>query len=152
TDVRKRAMTIADLLSMQSGLAWRESGYAYTPGSGNDVMAMLATKDWAKYVIDRPMAARPGTTFVYDTGTSQVVSAAVTLLTPRPAWAFAAQRRFGPLGIRRYRWLAVPEGSSAGGFGLALEPLDLAKLAFLYLHHGRWDGRQIVPAAWVEQS
>ena len=37
TDARKRAMTIEDLLTMQSGLAWKESGYAYTPGSGNDV-------------------------------------------------------------------------------------------------------------------
>ena len=43
SDARKRAMTIEDLLTMQSGLAWRESGYAYTPGSGNDVMAMFMT-------------------------------------------------------------------------------------------------------------
>ena len=44
TDARKRAMTLEDMLTMQSGLAWKESGYAYGPGSGNDVMAMLATR------------------------------------------------------------------------------------------------------------
>ena len=151
TDARKRAMTLEDLLTMQSGLAWREWGYAYEPGSGNDVMAMLATTDWARYVIDRPMAAQPGTTFVYDSGTSHLVSAAVTVLMRRPAGAVASERLFAPLGIRDERWSLSPEGLDAGGFGLSLQPRDLAKLAFLYLHHGRWDGRQIVPAAWVEQ-
>jgi CubicO group peptidase (beta-lactamase class C family) len=152
TDARKRAVTLEDLLTMQSGLAWRESGYAYEPRSGNDVMAMLATSNWTDYVAARPMATQPGTTFVYDTGTSHVVSAAVTLLTGRPAAELAAKRLFAPLGIRDYEWLAAPEGVTAGGFGLLLQPRDLAKLAFLTLHRGRWDGRQVVPAAWVEQS
>lgn len=152
SDARKRAMTIEDLLTMQSGLAWRESGYAYTPGSGNDLMTMFTTKSWTNYVIDRPMATQPGTTFVYNTGASHLVSAVITILTGRPAAALAAKRLFAPLGIRHYEWLTAPEGITAGGFGLQLQPRDLAKLAFLYLHHGRWGGRQIVPAVWVEQS
>jgi CubicO group peptidase (beta-lactamase class C family) len=152
SDARKQAMTVEDLLTMQSGLAWKESGYAYEPGSGNDVMTMVGTKDWASYVIDRPMAAKPGTTFAYDSGTSHLVSAAVSVVTGQPAEALAAKRLFAPLGIRRYEWLTAPEGITVGGFGLLLQPRDLAKLAFLYLHRGRWDGRQIVPAAWVEQS
>ena len=152
TDARKRAMTIEDLLTMQSGLAWRESGYAYTPGSGNDLMTMFTTKNWTNYVIDRPMATRPGTRFVYNTGVSHLVSGVITILTGRPAAGLAAKRLFAPLGIRHYKWLAAPEGITAGGFGLQLQPRDLAKLAFLYLHHGRWNDRQIVPAAWVEQS
>jgi CubicO group peptidase (beta-lactamase class C family) len=152
SDARKRAMTIEDLLTMQSGLAWRESGYAYTPGSGNDVMAMLRTKSWTNYVIDRPMARQPGTTFVYNSGAAHLVSGVISILSGRPAAVLAARRVFAPLCIRHYKWLAAPEGVNAGGFGLQLQPRDLAKLAFLYLHHGRWDGRQIVPAAWVEQS
>jgi CubicO group peptidase (beta-lactamase class C family) len=151
-DGRKRAMTVEDLLTMQSGIAWRESGYAYEPGSGNDVMAMLGTGDWAAYVIDRPMATRPGTTFVYNTGASHLVSAAVTVLARRPAAALAEERLFAPLGIRDHGWPADPDGVTAGGFGLRLRPRDLAKLAYLYLHQGRWAGRQIVPAAWVTQS
>jgi CubicO group peptidase (beta-lactamase class C family) len=152
TDARKRAMTIEDLLTMQSGLAWRESGYDYTPGSGNDVMTMFTTKSWTNYVINRPMATHPGTAFVYNTGASHLVSGVISILTGRPAAALAAKRLFAPLGIRQYKWPSAPEGITAGGFGLQLQPRDLAKLAFLYLHHGRWDGRQIVPAAWVEQS
>jgi CubicO group peptidase (beta-lactamase class C family) len=151
-DARKQVMTLEDMLTMQSGLAWKESGYAYEPGSGNDVMAMLARTDWSQYVIDREMATQPGTTFVYNSGTSHLVSAAISVLTRRPAEALAAKSLFAPLGVRDYKWLGSPEGVSSGAFGLQLQPRDLAKLAFLYLHHGRWDGRQIVPAAWVEQS
>jgi CubicO group peptidase (beta-lactamase class C family) len=151
-DPRKRAITLKDLLTMQSGLAWKETGYPYTPGSGNDVAKMLATNNWTKYTVDRPMAAQPGTTFNYNTGGAHVLSGAVTLLTRKPAAAYAAQQLFGPLGIHASKWLTAPEGISAGGFGLELQPADLAKLAFLYLHHGQWDGRQIVPASWVEQS
>jgi CubicO group peptidase (beta-lactamase class C family) len=145
-------MTVEDMLTMQSGLAWKESGYAYEPGGGNDVMAMFETGDWARYVIDRPMAARPGTSFVYNSGSSHLVSAAVSVLARRPAAELADKRLFAPLGIRHYQWLADPGGVTAGGFGLMLQPRDLAKLAYLYLHHGRWDDRQIVPAAWVTQS
>ena len=151
-DPRKRAMTLQDLLTMQSGLAWKESGYAYEPGSGNDVMAMLRTGDWSAYVIERPMATRPGTTFVYNSGAAHLVSGAVSVLTGRPAVAFARQRLFTPLGIRDVSWMSDPGGVSGGGFGLRLQPRDLAKLAFLYLHHGRWNGRQVVPAAWTTES
>jgi len=152
TDARKRAITLEDLLTMQAGFAWRESGYAYEPGSGNDVIAMLGSRNWTKYVVDRPMAARPGTTFVYNSGAAHLVSGAVTLLTGRPASSFARRQLFAPLGIRASRWASAPEGVSAGGFGLLLRPRDLAKLAYLYLHLGRWDGRQIVPAAWTRSS
>ena len=65
---------------------------------------------------------------------------------------FASNQLFMPLGIRDSSWPSTQEGVSIGGYGLALQPRDLAKLAFLYLHHGRWDGRQIVPASWVAQS
>jgi CubicO group peptidase (beta-lactamase class C family) len=117
SDARKRAMTIEDLLTMQSGLAWRESGYAYTPGSGNDVMTMLRTRSWTNYVIDRPMATQPGTTFVYNTGASHLVSGVISILTGRPAAALAAKRLFAPsafattsgLPLRR---ASTPEGSA----------------------------------------
>jgi CubicO group peptidase (beta-lactamase class C family) len=151
-DARKRAIDLRDLLTMQSGLDWHESGYAYEPGSGNDVTKMFATRDWMRYVIDRPMAAEPGTTFVYNTGATELLSGAITVLTGQTEADYAAKHLFGPLGIRDVKWALDPNGVTTGGFGLQLVPGDLAKLAFLYVHHGLWAGRQVVPAAWVEQS
>jgi CubicO group peptidase (beta-lactamase class C family) len=151
-DARKRAMTLEDLLTMRSGLAWRETGHAYAPGSGNSVMAMLRTANWTRYVVDRPMAAQPGTRFAYNTGASHLVSGAVTVVTGRNADEVAADALFRPLGITEVAWARAPEGVTSGGFGLALAPADLAKLAYLYLHRGRWDGRQLLPEDWVEAS
>jgi len=151
-DPRKRAMTLEDLLTMRSGLAWRETGYAYTPGSGNSVVAMLRAPNWTRYVVDRPMATQPGTRFAYNTGASHLVSGAVSVVTGRPADEVATEALFRPLGIADVAWVRAPEGVASGGFGLALAPRDIAKLAYLYLHRGRWDGRQLVPEAWVEAS
>jgi CubicO group peptidase (beta-lactamase class C family) len=151
-DDRMRAMTLGDLLTMRSGLAWAESGRDYVRGAGNDVLAMIETDDWTRFVLDRPMAGDPGTRFNYDTGAAHLVSAAVTDLTGRSAEELAAGALFAPLGIRDWHWKRAPEGVSVGGFGLLLRPPDLAKLAFLALHRGRWNGRQVVPAEWMEAS
>jgi CubicO group peptidase (beta-lactamase class C family) len=56
------------------------------------------------------------------------------------------------LGIRDYRWDRDSQGISLGGWGLQLTPGDMAKLGYLYLHEGQWDGQQIVPADWVRQA
>ncbi|MGE0026272.1 MAG: serine hydrolase domain-containing protein [Thermoleophilia bacterium] len=149
---RMGAVTLRDLLTMRTGLDWRESGRAYERGGTNDVMAMILTRDWTRYVLERPMAEEPGTRFNYDSGAAHLVSAAVSALTGRPAHVFAAERIFRPLGITRAPWLCAPEGVASGGFGLLLDPLDVAKLAFLALHGGRWEGRQIVPAGWLAAS
>jgi CubicO group peptidase (beta-lactamase class C family) len=43
-----------------------------------------------------------------------------------------------------------PEGISVGGFGLYLFPRDMAKIGYLYLHHGEWQGKQLLPDGWAE--
>jgi CubicO group peptidase (beta-lactamase class C family) len=151
-DPRMRAMSLRDLLTMRSGLAWAESGRHYVRGTGNDVLAMIETPDWTRFVLDRGMAGDPGTRFNYDTGAAQLVSAAITALAARTAERVAAEALFAPLGITEWHWKRAPEGDSVGGFGLLLRPADLAKLAFLALHRGRWDGHQVVPAEWLEAA
>jgi CubicO group peptidase (beta-lactamase class C family) len=146
------AMTLRDLLTMRSGLDWRESGHAYERGGTNDVMAMIGSGHWTRYVLGRPVSAEPGTRFNYDSVAAHLVSAAISRLAGRPAHAFAAERLLRPLGITRAPWLCAPEGVASGGFGLLLDPLDLAKVAFLALHRGRWEGRQVVPAGWLVAS
>ena len=49
-------------------------------------------------------------------------------------------------------WWADPQGYSAGGYGLFLRPVDLAKFAFFYLHNGNWENQQILPADWAAAS
>lgn len=150
---RKQRMTLGDVLTMTAGLEWVEWGAAYEPGTGNDLVLMIETaSDWTQYILDRPMAAEPGTTFLYNSGASHLLSAVVTELSGRPAAEFAVERLFNPLGIHEFEWAISPEGITAGWANLRLHPQDLAKIGLLYLQHGAWDREQIVPAEWVEQS
>ncbi len=49
-------------------------------------------------------------------------------------------------------WERTPQGDPIGGWGLYLTARDMAKLGFLYLHNGEWDGKQVVSKAWVQAS
>lgn len=152
-DQRKQAMTLEHLLTMTAGLEWTEWGAAYEPGTGNDLVQMITTSPrWAEYVLSRPAAADPGEAFLYNSGASYLLSAAVGKLAGMPAADFAENRLFNPLGITEYEWPASPEGVTIGWGDLRLSAPDLAKIGLLYLQRGAWDGRQIVPADWVEAS
>jgi CubicO group peptidase (beta-lactamase class C family) len=146
-------MRLEHLLAMTAGLAWKEWGAAYEPGTGNDLVTMIQTApDWTQYVLDRPMDQDPGTTFLYNSGASYLLSSIVSRLAGRPASDLAAERLFTPLGIDLFDWPAGPEGVTTGWGNLRLRPQDLAKLGLLYLQRGEWDGQQLLPAQWVEAS
>jgi CubicO group peptidase (beta-lactamase class C family) len=152
-DARKQRMTLGNVLTMTAGLEWVEWGAAYESGTGNDLVLMIETApDWTQYILDRPMAAEPGTTFLYNSGASHLLSAVVTERSGKPAAEFAVEHLFNPLGIHEFEWTISPEGVTTGWANLRLHPQDLAKIGLLYLQHGAWEGEQIVPAEWVEES
>jgi len=149
-DERKRRMTIRHLLTMTAGLDWDEDLPYADPN--NQAIIMEASCDWVQYAIDRPMAQEPGTTFRYNSGATQLLSHIFRSATGRDLEEYAAQHLFGPLGIDRYFWKRTPTGLVDTEGGLYLAPRDLARIAYLYLKNGVWEGRQVVPADWVRAS
>lgn len=147
-DSRKQAITVEDLLTMSSGLPWDESSYPYSHPE-NDWRRMLESDNWVEFVINRPMQYAPGEQWVYNTGGSHLLSAILTQATNMSALAFAETHLFGPLGITDYGWARDSQGNNNGGSSLVILPRDMAKLGFLYLNNGTWDGEQIVPAEYV---
>jgi CubicO group peptidase (beta-lactamase class C family) len=65
---------------------------------------------------------------------------------------YAEEHLFGPLGISDVDWSSNPQGISVGYSELKMHPQDMAKIGYLYLNNGRWDGEQIVPSEWVVSS
>ena len=61
-------------------------------------------------------------------------------------------RLFEPLGIPRPQDEKDPLGNTFGAGGLQLNVSELAKLGLLYLQKGQWQGRQLIPASWVEEA
>jgi CubicO group peptidase (beta-lactamase class C family) len=145
-DARKQSMTVENLLTMTAGLDWVESDSSYTQ--------LYRSSDWVRYMLNLPVAADPGSVFLYNSGASHVLSAVVNAAV-RPhdldTFTFAKQVLFTPLGIDP-QWDRDSQSIPIGGWGLQLTPRDMAKLGFLYLHAGIWDGKQLVPAAWVKTA
>ena len=144
----KAQIKIAHLLDMTSGLDWSEPLTAAAPRT---ILQMDRSDDWVGFVLDRPMANRPGTTFNYSSGDWHLMSAILSRKTGTDTLAYARRTLFGPLGITDATWRSDPQGIRTGGYGLSLQPRDMAKIGYLYLHRGEWAGQRIVPAAWVDR-
>jgi CubicO group peptidase (beta-lactamase class C family) len=147
-DADKEAMTLEHVLMMASGLKCRDS-YLYR---WSGLQEMRESDDWVQFMLDLPMAEPPGTRFEYCNGGSFLLSAIIQEATGVSAAEFAQEHLFDPLGIQDVEWPANPQGISIGWGELHMRPHDMAKIGYLYLNGGQWDGEQVVPADWVEAS
>lgn len=148
-DERKRKITLRHVLTMTTGLDWNEE-LAYDDPK-NDAAVMEATDDWVQLVIDRPVVKDPGTVFNYSSGTSELLAYIFEKETGQDIEKYGEKYLFTPLGMDHY-WKRSPLGVVDTEGGLFLSAGDLAKIGYLYLHDGTWDGKQIVSKAWVKES
>ena len=133
-----RAMRVRDLLRMNTGQETE-------PARPKD-------QSWKASFLQHPVRFKPGTHFLYNTSATYMLSAIVQKTTGQTVLDYLRPRLFDPLGIPNPTWDLSPEGISTGGFGLKIRTEDIARLGILYLQKGQWQGRQIVPAAWVEAA
>lgn len=145
-DPQKQKITVADLLTMRAGL---DCGFA--PGE-RELEEMRHTPDWVKYTLALPMKYEPGTKFGYCSPGYHMLSSIITSAYHEPEAEFGKRNLFAPLGITDVIWPPDDQGRTHGWGDIHLHPLDFAKIAYLYLHGGTWEGRQIVPAEWIQKS
>lgn len=145
-DPRKAHITLAHLLSMTSGLDCKPEGGASL------LQRMLRQPHLAAYMMSQPSDTEPGTVFNYCGGNTEVVSAVLTRATGASARDLARQELFSPLGITNVSWPTDHDGVSHGWGDLELQPRDMAKLGYLWLHNGRWEDRQVIPADYLAQA
>ena len=146
-DDRKKSITVRHLASMSSGLD--SMGLEDDEGT---LREMQASEDWVQFALDRKVVSQPGTIFVYDSPGMHLLSAILQQATGMTALEFARQNLFEPLGINDVIWPADPQGFSRGWGDLYLHPRDAAKIGYLWLNRGVWEGDQIVSREWVENS
>ena len=149
-DERKRRILIRHLLTMTAGIEWHENLHYSDPK--NSASAMEASFDWVKFTIDQPMQYEPGAVFHYNSGATQLLSHIFQRATGSDIEEYAAKHLFAPLGIERYYWKRTPSGLIDTEGGLYLRPQDLAKIAYLFLKNGVWEGKQIIQPEWIKAS
>ena len=150
SDPRKQSITLEDLLTMRSGIEWyTEGGY----GSGVHSTDLLEASDtWIQFVLDQPMDADPGTVFEYNDGVSVLIGKILREATGQRADRWVAERLFRPIGITDFYWKITPDGEADTEGGLYLSAHDLARVGYLFLMGGEWNGQQILSNEWVTAS
>jgi len=142
SEPQKKEITLRHLLTMTAGLAWSYDQETASPTSPNDLESWKAV----------PMRETPGEKFEYNTMLAHMMSAVLTKASGKSTKEFADSFLFGPLGISDIQWTKDNKGIHLGGAELFLKPRDMAKFGLLYLNKGVWNGQQVVPGAWVEES
>jgi len=133
-----RSMRVHDLLRMSTG-------HQTEPPLGGD-------QPWTQAFLAHPVPFKPGTHFLYNTPATYMLSAIVQKVTGETVLDYLTPRLFQPLGIRKPTWETSPQGISCGGYGLSVRTEDIASFGQLYLQKGKWQGKQLVPAAWIEAA
>ncbi|QJQ94217.1 MULTISPECIES: serine hydrolase [Halomonadaceae] len=142
-DPRVETITVGNLLSMQAGLE-RTSGSFYG--------AWVASPNWVDYVLTRPFIDEPGGEMLYSTGSSHLLSAALTQASGEDTLTLARRWLGEPLNITIPAWPRDSQGIYFGGNDMLLSPLALVRIGELYRNDGVLDGQRILPDGWVESS
>jgi CubicO group peptidase (beta-lactamase class C family) len=139
-----KAMRVRDLLAMSTGQHTDDLQKFSFTAAGDERLthAFLAL----------PVAHKPGTHFLYNTPATYMLSAILKKATGTDLYDFLGPRLFAPLGITNATWDKSRDGISLGGYGLKIRTEDIARFGQLYLRKGVWNGKQVVPAAWIAQA
>lgn len=155
-DTRKLNITIENLLKMESGITGDYGSNSYELPYGNDYLQRLL----AISLFQDPGDPYEVTWDSYSNAGVTLLSAIINKTTGRLTWDFAQKYLFDPIGIPRENiyWsnssgyapynLTINYGSS----GIYMYPQDMAKIGYLALNNGTWDGTQIVSSEWIEMS
>lgn len=134
-------MKISDLLTMSAGL---------DPEPTDKIV--VNDTNWVKAFLALPVVHEPGTKFLYNTMATYMLSAIVQKVAGEKVIDFLKPRLFDPLAIEGMDWEVDPRGINTGGWGLRLKTEDMAKFGQLFLQKGKWNGKQVLSSAWIEEA
>lgn len=136
---------------MSSGFKWNED-VPYNNPENSEVL-MTKSPNPIKYVLSQPILKKPGSEWRYNGGTVQLLAAIIEKATGKKIDEYANENLFIPMGIKTFQWYKFPgttEPSAASG--LRFRSRDMLKFGILCQQNGNWQGKQIVPKTWVQQS
>ena len=149
-DPRLDKATLADLLTMRSGIEWHESDRPLD--ETNTTLQLERSADWITFTLGQPMDASPGEKWVYNSGGSALMAEIIRKVSGEHVDVYAEKHLFGPLGIHDYHWKKTPTGHPDTEGGLYLEAPDLARIGQMYLDDGVWNGKRILPEGWAKEA
>lgn len=132
-----KSMTVKHLLTMGAGIK-------------PSLTLRQESDDWARSWMSQPVTKLGR--FQYDSMCTFMLSAIVQRITGKTLLEFLKERFFSPLGIHEADWEESPDGINVGGWGLRLTAESMAKAGLCILNKGKWEGKQLVSARWIEEA
>ncbi|MGE6740717.1 serine hydrolase domain-containing protein [Allorhizobium pseudoryzae] len=143
----RRDITLAQLLAMESGLAFNEDY-----GTVADVTRMLYLQpDMAAFTASLPLEGTPGQRFSYSSGTAVLLSRIwMDRLSDRAtALAFPRDALFAPLGMTSAVMEVDASGTFVGSSYLYASARDWARFGLFLAQNGMWKGVRLLPDGFV---
>ncbi|MFN8580476.1 MAG: serine hydrolase, partial [Gemmatimonadaceae bacterium] len=148
---RKRALTLAHLLTMSSGLDCDDRDSA-SPGNEDTMLDQDREPDYYQFILALGMIRDPGQQAVYCSINPHLAGGMLARASGRTLPDLFQSLVAEPLGIRRYYMNLTPTGDGYGGGGLRLLPRDFLKFSQLMLNDGVWQGRRVTSADWARRA
>jgi CubicO group peptidase (beta-lactamase class C family) len=151
----KESITLLDLLEMRPGLEWIED---YVDDSISHCIEMLfgsGQDDMAAYAASLPMIRRPGSTWNYSSGTTNIICRIIGDIVGggrEGMETFLRDRLFAPVGMHSATPKFDTSGTFVGSSYVYATARDFAKFGELYRNDGVVDGRRVLPAGWSEHA
>ncbi|MFN3548562.1 MAG: serine hydrolase domain-containing protein [Mesorhizobium sp.] len=144
---------IKDVLQMSSGARWNED-YSDPNSDINRFISVFAHGgSFNEFTATLEREREPGTYNLYNSTDTQALGMLLKNVTGKPIRDYVEEKLWHPLGMEDdAHWLVDSTGMEMAFGGLNATARDYAKLGELYRLGGRWNGRQIVPEAWVKAS
>ncbi|MGH2794323.1 MAG: serine hydrolase domain-containing protein [Actinomycetota bacterium] len=145
-DAAHGKLTARDLLTMSSGL---HHNWFRDPPFAGEVMP-----DQVRDALSLPFDAKPGTTWAYQQTPVTLLLHLVERAVDTDIQAWAQENLFGPIGIEpgTWSWERDRAGNTEGWAHLHMRPTDWARLGYLMLHEGSWNGRQLISQAYHKRA
>lgn len=145
----KANTSLNELLTMSSAFDGDDNDND-SPGNEEN---MYPTPNWVKFILDLPVEpAKFKGSWHYFTAGVVLLGDVLNKLVSGSLERYADQKLFKPLGISHYQWQYTPQKVVNTAGGIRMNALDFAKYGQLYKNGGRWQGKQLIPAAWVNQT
>jgi CubicO group peptidase (beta-lactamase class C family) len=138
-----QAVTIRDLLSMDSGREWSVRA---------DYAQLLRARDRTAFAVGLGQQHAPGKVWAYNNSAVQTLQRVLQKATGEDVAAYARKRLFEPLGMARTAMTRDRAGNAQMFMGVQSTCRDMARFGSLMLDRGTWNGRRIVSAPWVGEA
>jgi CubicO group peptidase (beta-lactamase class C family) len=146
----KKNITIKHLLMMSSGLNWNES---YANPLSVTTEAYYGT-DLKKAVSGLKATEKPGVTFSYESGDTQILGLVLQAATGKSLSQYAHEKLWAPMGAENDALWSVDheDGYEKAYCCINSNARDFARFGNLYLHKGNWKGNQLIDSSYVKRS